>query len=156
LQPLWRINDPNTYKRRLPVAFNDASEETAATIGVFNFYGYFRDRRRWLYELIAALGPRLSVERCADSIEKLRCQQQTLSSRLHQIELWGDRFINKLGCQVTWDFHNNGQRRIVGDLGGYASDDQPWRVRFWLGGWDGDLLIGYMRGSVSIPFIKKR
>jgi len=27
-------------------------------------------------------------------------------------------------------------------------------VTFWLGGWDGDLLTGFMQGALSVPFRK--
>jgi hypothetical protein len=29
--------------------------------------------------------------------------------------------------------------------------DTPWRVQFWMGGWDADVLCGYCRGSLTIP-----
>ncbi len=28
-----------------------------------------------------------------------------------------------------------------------ADPSQPWRLRFWMGGWDGDALCGYLRGG---------
>ena len=37
-------------------------------------------------------------------------------------------------------------------LGGKVSEGQPWPVSFWMGSWDGDLLVGYMQGSLSVPF----
>ena len=37
-------------------------------------------------------------------------------------------------------------------LGGRVHVDQPWRVSYWFGSWDGDLLTGYMGGSLSMPF----
>jgi hypothetical protein len=60
--------------------------------------------------------------------------------------------INKLGFLLQWEFDVNGRQTVEGDLGGRAATDQPWHVRFWFGGWDGDLLLGYMRGDLSIPF----
>lgn len=29
--------------------------------------------------------------------------------------------------------------------------NRPWRARFWMGGWDADVLCGYCRGSLAIP-----
>jgi len=29
----------------------------------------------------------------------------------------------------------------------------PWRVDFWLGGWDPDALCAYTEGSLQIPYI---
>ena len=39
-----------------------------------------------------------------------------------------------------------------GRLGGTADPRQPWPIRFWFGGWDGDLLVGYFRGNLGLPF----
>jgi hypothetical protein len=48
----------------------------------------------------------------------------------------------------------NGPQRVEGEklLGGQVDTRHPWPVSFWFGGWDGDLLIGFMKGTLSIPF----
>ena len=143
-QSLWQIDDPNLYARRMPVAFDPNSLEVAQAISVFDGYAYFRGRRAFLQEKIDRLhaeggpGAELAIEEA--------------KSRLYQLEFWGDRMINKLGFRLEWEFDVNGPQVVKGDLGGRADTDQPWHVRFWFGGWDGDLLTGYMRGELSIPF----
>jgi hypothetical protein len=79
---------------------------------------------------------------------------QQCISRIYQLEFWGDRVISKMGTQVTWKFSTNGPRRASGNLGGKADTSQPWPVTFWCGGWDGDLLTGFLRGQLNIPFRK--
>jgi hypothetical protein len=47
----------------------------------------------------------------------------------------------------------------VGALGGPLLTDPkppmyPWSIAFWLGGWDPDLLVAYMYGSLTILYSK--
>ena len=55
--------------------------------------------------------------------------------------------------RVDWEFEINGPQAIVGSLGGRVDTAQPWRTRLWFGGWDGDLLIGFARGTLALPFL---
>lgn len=145
-RPLWKIDDPAAYARRMPVSFEGGSLEVAQAISVFDPYAYFRGRRVWLQDEI----DRLHESGGGDDVE---LQIEEAKSRLYQLEFWGDRMINKLGFRLEWEFDVNGPQTVRGDLGGRAATDQPWHVRFWFGGWDGDLLTGFMRGELSIPFI---
>ncbi len=155
-QPIWEIEDPAIYGRRLPVNFVASSTTAMAAIRVFDGYGYFRDRRRFLDQCIAKLEAELAGGAGADPAKRAAAEQriQALRSRIFQLELWGDRVITKLAFQLTYAFNINGPQRVIGQehLGGEVAGDQPWPVTFWFGGWDGDLLIGYMQGSLSIPF----
>ena len=145
-QQLWEIADPAIYGRRLPTYFNGVSPEAMQAISVFDGYAYFRGRRAFLQEEIDRLH---AAGRNGEDVE---VAVEEAKSRLYQLEFWGDRMINKLGFLLQWEFDINGQQTVEGDLGGRAATDQPWHVRFWFGGWDGDLLLGYMRGDLSIPF----
>ena len=142
---LWQIDDPAVYARRMPVSFDAASLEVAQAISVFDGYAYFRGRRAFLQDEIDGLHASRKGAKAELAIEEAK-------SRLYQLEFWGDRMINKLGFRLEWEFDINGPQTVTGDLGGRAATEEPWHVRFWFGGWDGDLLIGYMRGELSIPF----
>ncbi len=150
-QQIWQIEDPSTYSRRLPTAFSPASTTAMAAIRVFDGYSYFRDRRRFLEQRIAALEARRSG---GEKSAELDARIEALRTRIYQLEFWGDRVISKLGFQLTYSFNINGPQRITGaeHLGGDVDDRQPWPVTFWFGSWDGDLLIGYMQGTLGIPF----
>lgn len=54
-QAIWQIEDPTSYGRRLPSFFSANSAEVTEALGIFDFYGYFRDRRNYLGDLIARL-----------------------------------------------------------------------------------------------------
>jgi hypothetical protein len=145
-QELWQIADPAIYGRRLPTVFIGSSPEAKQAISVFNGYSYFRGRRAFLQEEI----DRLQSLGGDDPATELAIEEAR--SRLYQLEFWGDTIISKLGFLVQWEFDINGPQEVKGDLGGRADTEQPWHVRMWFGGWDGDLLMGYIRGALSIPF----
>lgn len=154
------IAEPAVYARRLTAAFCTAGAAAAASqaIGVYDDYGYFRDRRRWLGRQIGELQARRAAGGLSAD-EDLALQGYR--SRLYQIEHWGERVISKLASLAQWAHSVTGPRRFELDLdacghspllGGTVHFDQAWRTAYWMGGWDGDLLIGWLEGSLSVPF----
>lgn len=148
-QAIWQIEDPSIYGRRLPSSFTSGSQEVMEALGIFDFYGYFRDRRTFLADEIARLSDEIRLgiapPDAAIAVEEAK-------SRIFQLDFWGERVLNKLGFQLQWDFDVNGPQSAEGDLGGTVDTTQPWSVSLWFGGWDGDLLVGFTRGSLSMPF----
>lgn len=150
-QKTWEIESPTLYGRRFPTAFEPASLEVMQAISVFDPYAYFRGRRAFLTGEIDRL--HTLVAQAGDAERgPLEVRVQEARSRLYQLEFWGDRVINKLGFRLEWEFDINGKQAIDAELGGRVDSGQPWHVRLWCGGWDGDLLIGYLRGALSMPF----
>ncbi|HKI02297.1 MAG TPA: hypothetical protein VKK31_09970 [Thermoanaerobaculia bacterium] len=151
-QKIWQIEDPATYARRFP-AFTPGSQAAQEAIRVFDWYAYFLDRRRYLTGRIAELERELQEGR-GDPAE-LEARIQGLKTRIYQIEFWGDRFTNKLAFQLTYGFNVNGPQSFEGQelLGGQVDTTHPWPVTFWFGAWDGDLLTGWMQGTLSVPFL---
>lgn len=147
-QKIWEMLEPTIYGRRLSNAVEEKSLEVAEAINVIDFYGYFSARRRYLQKQI-------ELNKNPDCKTK-----EQFKSRLYQLDFWGDRVISKLGTKVSWSFNVNEFRlpnclKVQDEnnlLGGKIDKEQPWPVQFWFGGWDGDLLVGYMRGSLSMPF----
>jgi hypothetical protein len=151
-QQIWQIENPEAYDRRLPNAFDDSSLEVMQAISVFDGYAYFRARRAFLAAEIERQDDDRKTANTVEAARDAELKMEQAKSRLYQLEFWGDRVINKLGFRLQWEFPINGTKSASGELGGNAHLDQRWPVSFWFGGWDGDLLIGYMRGSLSIPF----
>jgi hypothetical protein len=152
-QPIWEIEDPSTYVRRLPVNFAQGSTPVMSILRVFDQYTYFADRRRYLKERIDQLEEELRQGQ-GDAAELL-ARIQGLKSRIYQIEFWGDRVINKMGFQLSYAFRLNGKQEVSdpqGLLKGRPDLAHPWSTSFWFGGWDGDLLTGYMQGTLALPF----
>jgi hypothetical protein len=152
-QKIWQIEDPGIYVRRLPTVFSSSSQQVMSILRVFDQYTYFSDRLRFLRQRKAELEEQRTSGK---DVQGLDTQIQELESRIYQIDFWGDRFFSKMAFQLTYDFRVNG-RQLLEDkknaLRGTADTTHPWPVTFWFGGWDGDLLVGYMQGSLGIPFL---
>ena len=150
---IWQIEDPTTYARRLP-SFASGSTTAQAAILVFDWNAYFADRMKFLRQRIVELEEEKAGKTGAEA-EVIETRIQGMKSRIFMIEFWGDRFHTKLGFQVTYSFNINGPQKVRDPenlLGGKVAEGQPWPVSFWMGSWDGDLLVGYMQGSLSVPF----
>lgn len=152
LKPPYEMTDPDEYKGRLSTVSvsGDKANEVSEAINVYDTYGYFRDRRRYLAKLIADAEADIREHRGDPAA--LEAAIQSYRSRIHQLEFWGDRVIGKLTTRCDWDFAITGPKTVAGDFGGRIDTAADWRTAFWFGGWDGDLLIGYMRGTLSAPF----
>lgn len=158
------IAQPKVYARRFSQPVKTRSDEAHQAIGVYDEYGYFRDRRVWLEEQVTKC-ERLLVDECNEQKRQdIEVDIQNYKTRIFQIESWGNRVTSKLGFLSKWSHRTNGTQRVrvddhssdsasaKGVLQGTVIDDQPWSVEYWFGGWDGDLLTGYMKGTLSIPF----
>lgn len=151
LDPPYTYTDPGQYAERLSTladgnAHPEQIMEVSEAIGVYDPYAYFLARRRYLQKLIddAATQP---------PSPELDARVQGYKSRIRQIDFWGDRMNSKLVTRCNWDFDLRGSNTLNGaGLNGRVLPGQPWHAGFWFGGWDGDLLIGYMRGRLDIPF----
>jgi len=148
LNPPYTYTDPRQYGERLSTQTDDNGQimEVSEAIGVYDPYGYFLARRRYLQKLIddaAGQPPSPALE----------ARVQGYKSRIQQIDFWGDRMNGKLVTRCNWDFDLRGSNTLnAAGLKGKVLAGQPWHIGFWFGGWDGDLLIGYMRGRLEIPF----
>ncbi|HET9821004.1 MAG TPA: hypothetical protein VFQ16_04195 [Burkholderiaceae bacterium] len=149
LQPLWKFPGPEAYNDRLSWVEVGAAEVSEA-VGVYDTYGYFRDRRRTLAKLIAEAEQALA--RGEGDPAALEARIQGWKSRTQQLEFWGDRVISKMATRCLWRWTIKGKKTFFGDIGGTVDTTQPWPIEFWMGGWDGDLLIGYMKGTLKLPF----
>lgn len=149
---LWQVNDPAIYSRRLPNCATIGDTEVEEALNVFDAYGYFRDRRRYLDKLIRDTSAMRDNTTSKPERDQLDAQIQSYKSRIYQLEFWGDRVINKIQAKVIWAYDINGPQQVEGDLGGKVDTTQPWKMSYWFGGWDGDLLLGYMRGTLGVPF----
>ena len=150
--PLWRIADPNVYGRRLASCASTGDTEVAEAINVFDAYGYFRDRRRYLGKLIRDTSAAQAEEKSSALRHESEARIQSYRSRIYQLQHWGNRVISKIQTRVGWEHDINGPQAVEGDIGGAVDTSEPWRAKYWFGGWDGDLLLGYMRGTLAVPF----
>lgn len=153
-QPLWSLPEP-TYAYRvgqMADPSDPASMEVMEAIGVYEFYEYFRNRSDYLIQQRGWLQERRAQTHDQEQIERYTTEIEMYNTRLYAIEFFGDRIRSRLGLQRLWSFSIQGSPGIVQGLEGVDVDtDAPWPIDFWFGGFDGDLLIGYMRGTLHLP-----
>jgi hypothetical protein len=144
-------------QRRQATTFTSNSEVVAAATGLPNAASVTLmqnrlARKRGLETLLAATPKKNDVKRAE------------LESRIYQLEIveqwWnlsqgapGNRPIDRRAAQLAlqlsgWNIDMNGGI-AVNELG--ADERFPWNIAFWMGGWDGDALCGYVKGTWTIP-----
>jgi hypothetical protein len=142
-------------ERRQPLKFTANSAKVAAATGLPNAQNVTlianRLRRKASLEALLA-GTTDPVQRAA------------LESRIEQLEIveqwWNlsagspgnrpiDRRAHQLALQASgWSIDMNG-KVFANALG--ADESLPWNVSFWFGGFDGDALVAYAKGTWTIP-----
>ncbi|HVF90380.1 MAG TPA: hypothetical protein VNH22_09950 [Blastocatellia bacterium] len=148
--PLWKL-PPGVYQDRLglPPAL-EPSLEVMEAIGVYDFSEYFNNRAKDIEGLIK----NVDQEEAETGMDK-RALEEMYKTRLYVIEFFGDRIRSRLGMQRIWNFHIEGSTGLIEGIEEAErklDPRTPWPVSFWFGGYDGDLMIGYMRGVLHVPF----
>lgn len=154
----WEVADPRLYVQRLPADYVHLSSEVMEATGISDFNGYFQRRKEWL---------QLEITRTPDPVDR-----EMLEVRLATLDLFSTSsnpaadpglIENRLGLQCVWEHPVRGEACVEGGdiLGGEVLSggiDDPalyWHTRFWHGGWDGDLLRGFMQGVLRVPFRRR-
>ena len=142
-------------KRRQATTFTGNSQEVADATGLESpanvaLIANRLERRRNLQALLA---------KTKDPV-----QRAALESRIEQlaiVERWWEISVNsgqnkvidrraaQLALQLSgWNVDMNG-KVDANELG--AAENYPWNIKFWMGGWDGDALCAYVKGTWTIP-----
>jgi len=142
-------------QRRQPAKFTSNSAEVAHATGLPNAASVtlMANRLRRMESL------KLLLEETTDPVKRI-----ALESRIEElaiIEQWwnlsqgspGNRPIDRRAAQLAlqasgWNIDMNGEI-FKSEFG--ADPTLPWNVAFWMGGWDGDALCGYVKGTWTIP-----
>jgi hypothetical protein len=146
---IWQMVEG--YARRSPKIFNVVSDEVLNDIGIkpapdyaTAFSNYFQNRKQWLT---------LKLVETVDPVEA-----EGIKTRIWAIDFFSQdqRMESRLGLQAIWDFEIRGKNPDISGaedyFGGMIDIDAYWRTYFWMGGFDGDLMRGYMRGYLEVPF----
>ncbi len=151
---IWKIPNSTFYPARLPREHVANSLETLNFLGIAdnNPVGYFNDRAVWLNERIRA------AEAAGD-----QAALQGYRSRLYMLYFFtgsggttpqSRRLETRLPLVTYWQHDLIGNRRHVdAALLGSARvrQDAPWHTAYWMGGYEGDLMICGCGGSLYIP-----
>ena len=124
------------------------SAEVAEATGILDYPGYRRQRLADLTERrdgVTDPTERAALERRITALDD--------DAILTGVRLASEQF---LGMQVSSDFALNGTPEALdgsNGLGGTVGTSQPWGLRMWWGGYDVDTLCGFVRGTLSVPFV---
>lgn len=108
------------------------------------------ERRRSLEALLTTTTDPIQIAALESRIEQLAIVERwwELSANVGQ-----NRVINRRAAQLAlqldgWNIDMNGAVD-VNEL--RAATNYPWNISFWMGGWDGDALCAYVKGTGTIP-----
>jgi hypothetical protein len=168
-EAIWEMADSSRYARRCPLEFFSDADEALLAIGLSSpedYVTYFQQRREWLELELTQVEAALEQSRRrgapAGDMAAWEVRREAILNRLYVIRTFtsdvvGNRLGTRLGLLARWDFELHGTELTldkVGGWGGRIPDDPglPWRVRFWMGSYDGDTMRGYLRGWLQVPF----
>jgi hypothetical protein len=156
---IWQLA-PADFPSRVPVTYRHLSDEVVDTIFPpdqftsdpnTTFNSYFNLRRLTLEQWLSA--PNVDPLTAAGYRTRIRMIDIHTSGSISDPGLMESR----LGLQCIWDHEIRGTDAFVSDeLAPFVDLNHPWHTRFWMGGWDGDLLLGWMSGHVGLPLIEER
>lgn len=142
-------------KRRQPTTFTSNSWAVAAATGLPDpledtLIENRNQRRRNLEALLETTTDPVKREALLSRIEQLKITRQWWNLSQGTPEKRPiDRRAAQLGLQLSgWNIGVNG-KPAHNTLGG--DERYPWPVEFWMGGWDGDALCAYVKGTWTIP-----
>jgi hypothetical protein len=144
-------------QRRQATTFTSNSEQVAQATGLPNAASVTLIQNR--------LNRKASLEALlASTPKKNAVKRAELESRIYElaiVEQWwnlsqgtpGNRPIDRRAAQLAlqlsgWNVDMNGA--IAANRLG-ADERYPWNIAFWMGGWDGDAMCGYVQGTWTIP-----
>jgi len=146
--PLWEASNAE-LQRRGPPGFSLEPETAASVTGQWNSLRIVWERLEALKQEYDALksqgGPAGELAVLKGRITQLEYAVQDPSSRPVSARAMVERF----------GFVFNQPGIVTGDgslLGRPVTAANTWGINFWLGAWDADLMVAYMKGSLTIPY----
>ena len=139
-------------QRRQPAGFTSFSQQVANATGIGlateeNLIRNRHQRRESLEILLRDTTDAVQRAALVSRIEELEIVQQWWNLSVTPRPI--DRRAAQLALQAYgWNVNVNGTV-FANTLG--ADESQPWNLGFWMGGWDGDALCGYVQGTWTIP-----
>ena len=151
--PLYELTFAD-YQRRIPI-YNRPSDEVLEAVGIADVNAYYQQRKEWLIEQLAREEDKSTRDEIA--ISNYNTRIRTINTYSQGAEPGGKAgFIEgRLALQNIWEHTINGADAVVeGDFNGKVDPCSPWTTRYWVGGWDGDVMRGYAKGWLAVPFIQ--
>lgn len=167
-RPLWEIvpvgDDKDIVERRLPCQRFPTSQKLLDRLKISDAAEHFVNRGQWLKEKIAeaeALGKYALAESYRSRLFGVDFFTQAtgptvlenrLASRIPLRQLYRHTIRGTMGMDPVPVVDS--RAFDPGDLGAelMIDIDQPWDAEYYIGAYDGDLMNGFISGTVSLPF----
>jgi hypothetical protein len=153
---IWQLA-PSDFHEQVPVTYRHRSDEVVDTIFPpaeftdnpnVTFNSHFNLRRLTLKQKLSA--PNVDPLAAAGYRTRIRMIDSNTSTDISKPGL----IENRLGLQCIWDHDIRGKDAFVSDkLATIVDLEKHWRIRFGMGGWDGDLLVGWTSGCLKLPLM---
>lgn len=152
--PLWEATSAMLLRRQ-PTTMQSNSPMVAAATGLPDASNQTlienrRERQRNLKELLKKTKNPTEKAALVTRIEQLDIVEQWWNLA---VGTWDNRPIDRRAHQLTllfdgWNIPVQG--KVFANTVG-ADETQPWPLAFWMGGWDGDALTAYVKGTWTVP-----
>jgi hypothetical protein len=154
--PLWEATSAMLLRRQ-PTAMQSNSPMVAAATGLPDaanetLIANRRQRQLDLIELLAVTTDETERAALTTRIEQLDIVTQWWNL---SVGTWTNRPIDRRAHQLTLLFDGwtiDVQGNVIAN-GVKGDPSAPWPLRFWMGGWDGDAMTGFVKGSWTIPLL---
>jgi hypothetical protein len=144
-QPIWQV-PPETLRLYGAQGMEFEPETIGRATGVWDPLLVVTERKRLLEQDLAMTTDPVVRAALQGRIAELAIGVANPNDRRVRARLFVERFgFQMLGLDT----------KIEGDpklFLGALDPKAPWRISFWLGSWDPDLLCAYMEGSLPIPY----
>jgi len=159
--PEWDIDHVAAYApellERRSVTVQSQSPMLAAATGIVDYAEYRRHRLNQLVERKAELDPNDDEVEIAGLDFRIRMLEKDkeygADEGLIGLALESHEFLGLVGFYAfpligTPKVTDNSDGKMAGQIG----VSQPWMIDFWVGGFDVDTLMGWMKGVLKVPF----
>ena len=140
--------DPSVVARRSQDGPTVAmAPELVAATGITDYIAYWTKRRADLEMLLSKSKDKTETAALKKRIAYIDEMDHDSGTRVDARQF--------LGLLSPYQVDINGDATIAdpsGKIGGNIGVSQPWPMKFWMGSYDVDLMLGYVKGTLSMPF----
>jgi hypothetical protein len=152
-KPLWQIDRKLLLEQAARGIYPKPGLVQPAT-GIFNSRSEAQKRRdllsKDLDELRKKGGDPVAITRLKSRIAELEIGlRKPDEGKPEDRRIAARDYVEEFGFELKGDVEVEGREK---DLEGVIDESAPWRIDFWLGGWDPDLLQAYMKGTLLVPY----
>lgn len=167
---LWQISDPYTFQHRLPHQRFNVSNQLLNTIGVNDPDVHFQLRLNWLKSKVLEFDSLLKSTNDSAKINTYQALKEYYQSRAYCVNFFTNadgvtvkenRLASRIPLKLSYNHKISGSKgtnpppfadqSFFKNIGLKVDSITPWSISYYFGAYDGDLMVGYTEGSITIP-----